>query len=304
MTPPSVRSEVVRRTPGDSVDNGYRAYLPSGRARALLVLLPGYPADVNSFEPTGSEPSTLPARLAAAGIATIVAVTTSRTLYADDASLHRLDSLVAEARGRYAVAGAPVAIGGFSAGGTGAVRFAERCAAHACGGNPPVAALFAVDAPLDFARVWRVDTLSILRHGPRANDAESRMVLAELRRTLGGSPEAFPAAYRQSSPLLATEIDGGNARWLLGTPVRVYTEPDVQWWIANRNRDYGDMNATDLAALINILRIGGNARATLVTTTGRGVRANGARHPHSWSIVDEAELADWLVRALTAETAR
>ena len=304
MTPPSVRSEVVRRTPGDSVDNGYRAYLPSGRARALLVLLPGYPADVNSFEPTGSEPSTLPARLAAAGIATIVAVTTSRTLYADDASLHRLDSLVAEARGRYAVAGAPVAIGGFSAGGTGAVRFAERCAAHSCGGNPPVAALFAVDAPLDFARVWRVDTLSILRHGPRANDAESRMVLAELRRTLGGSPEAFPAAYRQSSPLLATEIDGGNARWLLGTPVRVYTEPDVQWWIENRNRDYGDMNATDLAALINILRIGGNARATLVTTAGRGVRSNGVRHPHSWSIVDEAELADWLVRALAAETVR
>jgi hypothetical protein len=205
---------------------------------------------------------------------------------------------VAEARARYAVPGAPVAVGGFSAGGTGAVRFAERCAAGACGGTPPVAAAFAVDAPLDFARVWRHTALTLRRGSPRANAAEGRLVLAALRGALGGAPDSVAAAYRRGSPLLASEADGGNARWLRRTPLRAYTEPDVHWWMAERGVDYAGMNATDAAALVNVLRIGGNARAELVTTSGRGVRPDGRRHPHAWAIVDEPELAGWLAGLL------
>jgi hypothetical protein len=293
------RTEVVHRIPGDTIDHSYRAYLPAGRARALVVLLSGYPGTINGFEPGSSDaPSTLPALLAARGIATVVAVARANTLYADEASLRALDTVVAEVRARYLVQNAPVAIGGFSAGGTGAVRFAERCAARACGGNPPVAALFAVDAPLDFARLWRAGELSLARRGPRVNQGETRLVLDHLRRALGGSPDDFAAAYRRGSPLRAGAAEGGNARWLRATPVRAYTEPDVQWWLENRNLDYTAMNATDLAALINILRIAGNERATLITTSGRGVRPNGMRHPHSWSIVDEPELAQWLTGIL------
>ena len=294
-----VRSEVIRRTPGDTINDSYRVYRPAGRAAALLVLLPGYGGDVDSYAPgSGYTPSTLPRRLAERGIATIVAVPASETLYADAPVLRRLDALVADARARYAAPGAPVAIGGFSAGGTGAVRFAQRCAAGACGGNPPVVAVFAVDAPLDFTRMWQEAALSVARRSPRTNLGEARMILAELRRSLGGAPRQAPAAYRRASPLLATAVDGGNARWLRRTPVRVYTDPDVHWWIEQRNLDYLGMNATDLAALVNVLRIGGNARAALITTTGRGVRPNGMRHPHSWSIVAEDDLASWLVRLL------
>jgi thioesterase domain-containing protein len=294
-----VRSEVIRRTPGDTINDSYRVYRPAGRATALLVLLPGYGGDVDSYAPeSGYTPSTLPQRLAAHGIATVVAVPASETLYADASSLRRLDALVADARARYATPGAPVAVGGFSAGGTGAVRFAQRCAAKACGGNPPVAGVFAVDAPLDLRRMWQGAALSVARRSPRANLDEARTILADLRRALGGAPHQAPAAYRRASPLLATAVDGGNARWLHKTPVRLYTEPDVHWWIEQRSLDYLGMNAADLAALVNVLRIGGNTRAELITTRGRGVRPNGARHPHSWSIVDEDELAGWLVGLL------
>jgi hypothetical protein len=270
-------TEVVSRVPGDTVGNRYRAHLPAalprGRARGPLVLLPGYGGDVDGYDPAGRDlPSTLPARLAARGVATVVAVPHPGTLYADAGALRRLDAIVAEARARYAVPGAPVAVGGFSAGGTGAVRFAERCAAGACGGTPPVAAAFAVDAPLDFARVWRQTDLTLRRGSPRANAAEGRLVLAALRGALrgalGGPPDAAAAAYRRASPLLASEVDGGNARWLRTTPLRAYTEPDVHWWMAGRAADYAGMNATDAAALVNVLRIGGNARAALVTTSG------------------------------------
>jgi hypothetical protein len=63
----------------------------------------------------------------------------------------------------------------------------------------------------------------------------------------------------------------------------------------NRGRDYYGMNAIDLAALVNQLKILGSKKAELITTTGKGIRENGSRHPHSWSIVDEKELIEWFV---------
>ena len=55
------------------------------------------------------------------------------------------------------------------------------------------------------------------------------------------------------------------------------------------------MNAIDLAALVNELRILGNERAELIVTRARGKLPDGTRHPHSWSIVDEKELIDWFL---------
>jgi hypothetical protein len=70
---------------------------------------------------------------------------------------------------------------------------------------------------------------------------------------LGGSPTDAAEAYRRQSPVLASLPDGGNARFLSSTPIRLYTEPDVQWWMENRNLDYHAINSVDHAALINVL---------------------------------------------------
>ncbi|HEX8695691.1 MAG TPA: hypothetical protein VF746_24970 [Longimicrobium sp.] len=288
------RSEVVHRTPGDTLRNSYRVYHPAGAPRALLVLLPGWGSGVDSFSAGGFTPSTLPARMAERGVLTIVALPAAETLYAGDEPLRILDDIVAEVLQRHRIPRDRVAIGGFSAGGTGAVRYAQLCARGGCRATPRPAAVFAVDSPLDFERMYRSEELSVRRAAPRTNVDESRLVVAELGRALGGSPDEAPAAYRRSSPVLASAPDGGNAGLLAATPLRLYTEPDVLWWIENRNLDYHAMNALDLAALVNVLRIRGNPRAELVTTTAKGYRPGGARHPHSWSIVDEADLAAWL----------
>lgn len=87
---------------------------------------------------------------------------------------------------------------------------------------------------------------------------------------------------------------GGQAALLREVAVRLYTEPDVDWWMANRQVDYYSMNALDAAALITQLQLMGHKDAELITTHGRGFRPGGARHPHSWSIVDEEELAGWI----------
>jgi hypothetical protein len=60
----------------------------------------------------------------------------------------------------------------------------------------------------------------------------------------------------------------------------------------------------DATALINILRLLGNQDAELITTSGAGHRPDGSHNPHSWSIVDERDLTQWLTDRLRAPRPR
>jgi len=88
--------------------------------------------------------------------------------------------------------------------------------------------------------------------------------------------------------------DGGNARLLRNTPIRIYIEPDIKWRLENWNRDAYSFNLIDATVLINVLRLLGNQDAELITTSGAGQRPDGSHNPHSWSIVDERALTQWL----------
>ena len=295
-------SLAAQETPSSSPPPGesYRVYRPDGKIHGALVLLPGFGGDPNSFDPaSASTPSSLPARLTAHGILTVVTVPRSETLYETETPLRELDALLARILQQYEVPRDRVSIGGFSAGGNGAVRYAQFCAQQKCQAVPAIAAVFAVDPPLDLERLYRTSELSVQRNAPRSNIAEEDMILQTLRRALGGTPDEVPGAYRFHSAVLASAPDGGNALLLGRTPIRLYTEPDVHWWMDERNLDYHAMNAVDHAALINLLRVAGNDRAELITTTGKGYRPGGRRHPHSWSIVDEAQLERWLLTTLS-----
>ena len=50
--------------------------------------------------------------------------------------------------------------------------------------------------------------------------------------------------------------------------------------------------------LVNRLVIMGNNQAEFVSSKIEGRRNNGMRHPHSWNIVDEAELVRWIKEKL------
>jgi hypothetical protein len=191
-----------------------------------------------------------------------------------------------------------LAIGGISAGGTGAVRYSEYCFSGSCNAQSTPVAIFSVDAPLDFESWWNRETLNLRRGDPKSYPEESQGVLGALRSALGGSPNQVREIYRKRSPFLASEKGGGNARLLKNVPIRLYVEPDVVWTIENIGRDYYTLNVLDQAALMLQLRALGNTGAELIVTTGKGFRPPGIRNPHSWTIVDEPELADWLATCL------
>jgi hypothetical protein len=289
----SQQTRVVHPFPGDSLRGSYRIHEPPGNAVGLLVLLPGGAGSYDEFQPNGSSPSTLPQQLSNQQIVTIGPPAED---WLEDRYLKQLDAIVAETLTTHQIPSNRVVVGGFSGGGTTAVRFAEFCAAGRSATRISIRGVFAVDAPLDLARFWRGEMLAIRRGADPRYAAEARFVLSRMRDVLGGSPDTHPASYLRISPFSAFAKEGGQGRLLAHLPVRLYTEPDVQWWMTNRKVDYNNMNAIDAAGLILQLQLLGNRDAQLITTEGRGYRPDGSRHPHSWSIVDETELRAWILK--------
>jgi hypothetical protein len=281
---------IVCRRQFKTSNNCYRLYRPAVSARGLVVMLPYYGSDANEFTSAA-----LPGLLAKKNAATMVV---SASGYLNDDDLIALRGLIGEVVQELNILPGRLVVGGISAGGTGAVQYTEYCISGHCDARSNPVAIFSVDAPLDFESWWNRETLNVRRGNPKSALEESQAILDALRSAMGGSPTQVRKAYRSRSPFLASEKDGGNARLLKNVPIRLYTEPDVVWWIENMGRDYYTINAIDQAALVLQLRALGNTKAQLITTTGKGFRPPGTRNPHSWTIVDEPDLADWIFKSL------
>jgi hypothetical protein len=281
---------IVCRQEFKTANDCYRVYKSAAPAQGLVVMLPYYGSDANEFSSTA-----LPGLLAKRNVATMVV---SAGGYMKDDELATLKGLIGEVVQELNIPENSLVVGGISAGGTGAVRYAEYCVSGHCDARSRPVAVFSVDAPLDFEGFWNRQKLNLRRGNPKSSLEESQAILDALRFTMGGSPDQVRQAYRSRSPFLASEKDGGNARVLKNVPIRLYTEPDVVWMIENMGHDYYTMNAVDQAALILQLRALGNTKAELITTSGKGFRPPGNRNPHSWTIVDEPDLADWIAKSL------
>lgn len=257
--------------------------------RKLVVILPPYGGDHRYYDS-----SALPKLLADRGI-DLAVLFTETTGFNRDADIDRLDALIGHVVARGGYDRDAVVLGGFSAGGYGAFRYALR----GLRGNPvavrPVA-LFSVDAPLDLGRWYRGMSLAS-RRMPEGSPfrGEFDYLTRMYRELLGGTPDEKPDAYREQSVLTASLPEGGNAVYFKRLPMRLYSEPDMEFFVP-LGLDYGAINAADAVSLATVLRAQGNTEVSLVLTSGKGYRADlgGMRMPHSWSIVDEAALATWI----------
>jgi hypothetical protein len=270
---------------GSTLEYGLRP--PIGRVRGVVVLI-GAPREAE-----------LPNLLERRGVATVEPALPDDSLYLDARSMRGLELMLLDAAARTDAPPGRVAVGGISLGGTAAVAFAEFCAVGRCPRSVIPRAVFAVDAPLDMERLWRASVARVRWDKTGEGVPEARWVLDHLVQVMGGTPNDRPAEYAARSPFRYEEPQGGSARFLLGTPLRLYAEPDMDFWLS-RGLDYYQINAFDAAGLANRLRHLGQDDVELILTSGRGVRPDGVRNPHSWSIVDEPNLARWLTARLEA----
>ncbi len=184
-------------------------------------------------------------------------------------------------------------LGGLSAGGMISLTYAEK--AHRDKDSTFIIpkAVFALDPPLDFAHLYHQAERDVERNFSEAAVNEGKWLMEMYKTEFGGTPEEVPAEYIKYSIYSHGEEDGGNAKYLIDTPVRIYTEPAIEWQMKNRQRDLYDLNAIDISAMIALLQRKGNENAEIIVTHDKGIRPDGTKHPHSWSIMNSQDCLNW-----------
>ena len=185
--------------------------------------------------------------------------------------------------------------GGFSIGGSCILKYAEIALSNNLKIKP--AAIFAIDAPLDFERMYN----NMLRETRLPNSgenalAESNYMLKEFIGYFGGTPVDVLPNYHKLSPYSFNDTTQNAIKSLVNLPIRLYAEPDILWWLKD-GVDYSLLNAFDFAAMTNELQRMGNKKIEFIPTVNKGYRQPGnKRHPHSWSITEPKDLVSWLLK--------
>lgn len=155
--------------------------------------------------------------------------------------------------------------------------------------------IFIVDSPVDLAALYRVAETNIERNFSEASTGESKFMLGAFNARLGNPNEEITEYEKHSVFIYETE-NSQNLKNLKNTRLRFYTEPDTLWWKQNRGVDYEEMNAFHVKRLSEFLTSNNYEKVEFISTENKGYRANGMRHPHSWSLVDQEELLQWILK--------
>jgi hypothetical protein len=191
-----------------------------------------------------------------------------------------------------------IVLGGFSLGGMNAIRYTEMAYENDSATAIKPAAVYGVDPPLDLARLYASFKNTIEKNFSQPAINEANVYIEKLNHQFGGPPNEFPDKYVQHSMYSKSKKDGGNAKFLSTVPVRIYSDPDIDWYLKNRHMDMYNMNALDQTAMICLLNLMGNNDAEYINALGKGYRLNGTRQPHSWSLVEPGECISWISNCL------
>lgn len=213
----------------------------------------------------------------------------------EDAAMQSIEQNIQEVLTEWKIPQSGMLYCGMSLGGTRALKLALFSQSDRSKYKLKPSAIAICDAPLDMVRFYREAVRGAEIAYSELAAAEGRWVSEHLRNNLGGPANDALANYISYSPYSFMANNSERLEVLKGIAVRGYTEPDIQWWIEHRRKDYYGMNAIDMAGLINELKIINHSEAELITTVDKGYPDSGERHPHTWNIVDEPELIEWFL---------
>jgi len=286
------RIETIYLNAKDSTSNMYIVVAPENeQVKSFMVLLDNF----------GNSPkyvlfqTDIPKYASQQGILTIIPLLKTGPSYfgSDIASQQSLKEIINHVVAKYQLNGKNLYIGGFSIGGTCAVKYSELSVQN----NYPIKpkAVFAIDPPLDWERYYNAAKRVVRLSNPAKINGEVFYMINRIEKEMKGTPKTALKNFYAHSPYSFSDTTQNAIKNLIKTPIMIISEPDIQWWLKERGYDYSYNNITDHAAMINELQRMGNKNAVLVTSTDKGYRKpNNMRHPHSWSIADPEQIIKWL----------
>lgn len=276
----------------DSTSNCYLTVLPSSEEIRGLVI-----RDYSSIPDTSKKtPYKFNKLCLDSGFMIVYTVSSGYfpEFFYNDSTINLLDGMVSEVVQKYNIPRNAIFIGGISASGARALRYAEYCEQGKSKFGIKIRGVFSVDSPLDLERFY--NSIEKHRHTFKAGMLwEAELMTKVFKEKMGGSPAEFPEKYLNVSVFSHRDSLGGNAKFLKNVNVILFHEPDIDWWIQERGSSYYDMNSYDIAALVVKMKELGSTTIDLITTTGKGFEPNGSRNCHSWTIVDENLLINWML---------
>jgi hypothetical protein len=288
----TVFGQEAQRTWFDKNDSLFGYYVTIRPAtpsiQGVLVLLDGYGGTADGFF---SE--TKIHNVAFVNEILTVCIPTGHHMYADGSIVETLNRILGDIVNDYHVKKNQFAIGGMSSGGTIALRYAEMCREKPADFPVLPSAVFDVDAPVDLAGLYQSSERDIQKNFPGFWLEESKMIVRTLKEKIG-EPEKDMHKFNEVSPFSSKEKEQGNEKYLKEVAYRSYHDVDVNWYIQNRRRSLYETNMLNASELVNRLVLLGNTNAEFVSSNIAGRRSNGQRNPHSWNIVDEIDLVQWI----------
>ena len=181
-------------------------------------------------------------------------------------------------------------LGGFSQGGMNSLRYSELAFQDSSKTTITPKMVFGIDPPVDFISIYNTEQRTLKS---KPNNFESKNLIEKFDAIIGGSPNSHKTEYQYFS--IHSE-ENSNAKFLKNIPVRIYCDPDIDWWMENRQISYIDMNAVSQTSFILYLNKLGNNKAEFINRLGMGYRLGGKRHPHSWNLLDPEDCVSWILQ--------
>ncbi len=177
-------------------------------------------------------------------------------------------------------------LGGFSSGGNLGLQLGKHLTKMK-DYEESIIGIFVIDSPVDLAQLY----FNFQKKLVDDKSGESKYFLELLTEQLG-NPEKNIEKYKKYSPFLGSIEYTKNVEFK-NTELIFYTEPAAVFRKNNWNQEFENTNGYQIKKLNKLLNKRGY-KSKYIETNNKGYRKNGMRNPHSWSILDENEIIEWI----------
>lgn len=269
------------------VSDDYELIIPK-KQDGLLILFPGFPSNAENIR---TEFNIID--VAIVNNITVLLMNFNQHLWLSKTEGKDLEKIIIDAAGKNNINTNNTYIGGFSSGGNVSLLLTDYLKSTKSVIQPK--GLFIADSPIDLLALYENAQETIKKNFSEVAVQEANWIVETFDSEFGAGDTAF-VNYNKKSPYLSKTNSTNNISKLSDLKIRLYSEPDTLWWKVNRQAEYENMNAYYIEQLANDLsKLYGDDKVTYIKTKNRGYRANGDRHPHSWAIIDEKDLVNWIL---------
>jgi len=270
------------------IKDDYELYKPNKEAKAVLILFGGYPETAEDIK---REFKILD--IARKNNIAVLLSNFNQKLWLEEDEKQKLAEQLQNIFLDYKLPKDAIYIGGFSSGGNVSLLISSFLIESNNFLIKP-SGVFIADSPIDLIGLYRSSEKNIKRNFSEVSVTESNWIIEHLEENFG-NPTKNIVNYENSAVFTSQTNAINNLKSLKNIKIRLYTEPDTIWWRENRMEDYDQTNAYYIKRLSEALEKSGFDKVEYIPTENMGFRANGERHPHSWSIVDKNDLMNWIL---------